>query len=186
MTLFCYGAIQMFNDENQVKQSLIKLSDALDWKLDFNALRQYSADRLFSYRQHENVKLLVYQIDSSEASKDTYDALYNDFGGETMLRHYREVAKTLGMSDWQTLEFGSAEIVTDKYRNFPAILPILTFLQELLVLYPNRLHLLCLNQDFEDASNLRVVKGASADLISEVWQTIAFGYTWPNLCLYMM
>lgn len=185
MTLFCYGAIEVKSDPTNMKNQLTQIADGLGWNFDFTYLEQnFSLERLFNIQMNPPPNLLVYEvIANTDKNRDLNKAVYADFGGELMLHHYREIAKKLDVSNWQNLEFGELDEVNRLYEISPVELPLIRFLEKLLDQFPEQLSMICLNQDFDFGDKALEVIGTKNDLNLEIWKTISYGYSWPNLRL---
>lgn len=184
MTLFCYGAIEIKSDKEIVTECLSQLTDTLRWKLDFTSLQpKFSLMQLFGLPVSAEENFLVYEVlPNCERNQDTYDQLYADFGAK-MLEYYRDIGRHLNVINWENLEFGTSEEVNQVYQATPADIPIIRFARTLFNQFPERQSILCLDQNFERATACQKVTGDTTTLLREIWLTIAFGFSWPNLCL---
>lgn len=179
MSLFFYGAIEIRDDRPALVQRLESLAAALNWQVSIDRLQnEYPADELFGLPPELAQRVLVFEVAS-----DAYTALYDDYDGEAMTAHYRQLARGAGMPAWESLEFGTSEAVDELYRHNPVPLPVIRFIRSLIPPLENRLVILCIDEGFENRDEHDTVSGTAEQLALSAWQTIAFGYSWPNLNL---
>lgn len=184
MSLFFYGAVELKNDSLKTASNLRNLGNDLNWKLRFNLLQQeYPINELFGLPRDIKKDFFVFELESSE-KKDVYAELYDDYGGQLMVQHYRAVARDIGTSGHEELGFASLESVNEYYKQRPYELSVIVFIRNLTNMFSDRDVVFCLDEGFENRFTCTETTKDKEGLLQEVWLTIAFGYTWPNLRLW--
>lgn len=182
MSLFFYGALQVKGLRHEAAAQLQHEAQMLGWTLTFDDLtKEYSIDELFGIPQQHADATLVFELKGGP--DEVYTLLYDDYGGEWMVQRYREIARDLGIAEWESMDFGSNESVDEAYAGRPVDLPLIVFLRTLLQNHPEQQIIVCIDEGFENRFDCETIAGDIAVLLRAAWSTIAFGYTWPNLRL---
>ena len=182
MTLFFYGTLELKTNRPEVENVILRIAASLSWNLSIDELqKEFGIPRLFSLPTTYDKELLVFELKPDhERDIDVYAQLYSDFGGDVMLKRYRKIAKQLVVVNWQQLEFGALPEADQAYRTQPAGIPIIRFIAQLFLAFPSHDIVLCFDEGFENGSHRTSVSGGQDIFLQEAWQTIAFGYSWPN------
>ncbi len=177
MTLFFYGAIELKNDRTEAIQWLMELGQKLGWILSIEEiLGRHSFGGLFNLPASCRQEFLVFEVDPSHD-------IYDDYGGVAMEQQYRKIARDLGMANWDSMAFGSREVVDEAYKANPLDLAVIRFMRGLFESFPAREIVICFDQGYDNSLQCREIIGNLNDLLREAWLTIAYGYSWPNLRL---
>jgi hypothetical protein len=123
---------------------------------------------------------LVFEIKPT-AEGDVYDLLYDSYDGELMTEHYRTLARANGLTEWNSLEFGSSEDVNKVYEATTYPLPCVKFIAGLIDAMPHSRMVFAFDHNFENRFDCQDVSGSRDAVIRQVWKTIAFGYQFPNI-----
>jgi hypothetical protein len=174
MTLFFYGALASGEDRAKTVQLLREVAHGLAWNLRIDEPRS-PASRLVDHG-------VAFELANAD-NKDVYEQLYDDFAGQVMVQAYRDAGRRVGVNGWETLEFGASEVVDAAYREQPAELPVIRFIREVVGQAADRLCIFCFDDGNEGPAKLKRRAGNAQALEVEAWMTVAFGYTWPNVCL---
>lgn len=179
MSLFFYGAMGLSDNREEVVDYILNLGKELDWHVDFDTiLQENSAAELFG-NSMESEDLLAFELRVEDDG--VHEKLYDDYGGEIMAQRYREIARQLGKSEWAKMEFGASKEVDEVYRRDPPELPVIRFVGSLVDRFARHKVVVCLDEGFENRFDCREVTGDKEIVLREIWSTIAFGYSWPNL-----
>lgn len=180
MTLFFYGAVELKGDREGVCDSLAELAHRLGLSLKIDQLfKEYSIEVLFRFPEDRERDFLAFELDFQED-----DPLVQLFGrdiGSLLDAHYREVARSNGVSNWLTSSLSSSPEVEEAYLRTPLVLPATAFVEQLIQAFPDREIVISFDEGFENRFACRDVVGDERALVLETWKVIALGYSWPNL-----
>lgn len=181
MTLFFYGVVELGElkaDGDEVAQLLAQVGQAHGWQLRIGELEKepHSFSDLFNLPDSRKSEFLTFEV-----SPD--DDIYDGYDGEKMEQHYRHVARIVGLPDWETIEFGSSDIVDNAYQFQIGDVPVIHFMRRLFEAFPNRQLVINFDQGFENRFGCEEIVGSQTELLVAAWRTISFGYSWPNLRL---
>ncbi|MBI5932049.1 MAG: hypothetical protein HY862_22265 [Chloroflexi bacterium] len=177
MTLFFYGAIELKDDRAEAIQQLVELGQKRGWILSIEEiLERHSFNTLFNLPKSRQHEFLVFEIDPS-------NDIYDDYGGMLMEQQYRKIAHDIGLPYWDSIGFGSSDLVDQIYKTNPPDITLVRFLRGLFEIFPAREILICFDQNYDNSYGCPEVVGDQSRLVREAWLTIAYGYSWPNLRL---
>jgi hypothetical protein len=182
VTLFFYGVAGGGADRASTAQFLRELGQRLAWNLRVD--EQQTRERLqFLLASDQTADdIVTFELDTAD-DQDIYGQLYDQFAGDVMLKAYRDAARALHIRDWQTIEFGASDVVDNYYREHPVDLPFIVFIREVICHGVDTPSVFCFDEGNEGPSKLNRMSGDKVQVLVEAWMTIAFGYTWPNVCL---
>jgi hypothetical protein len=178
LTLFFYGIVELRQDSDEVARLLAQLGQKRGWQLRIGELEKeiHSFSDVFNLPDSRQAEFLSFEV-----SPD--DDIYAGYSGDKAEQHYRQVARIVGLPNWETIEFGSNEIVDHAYLFRIGDVPVIHFMESLFETFPNRQMVINFDQDFDNRFGCKEVMGGRTELLVEAWRTIAFGYSWPNLRL---
>ncbi|MBZ0318294.1 MAG: hypothetical protein K8L91_17885 [Anaerolineae bacterium] len=177
MTLFFYGAIELKDDRTETIRLLLELGRKVGWALSIGEiLDRHSFNSLFNLPESRQQEFLVFEVDPSHD-------IYDDYGGVLMEQQYRKIARDIGLPHWESIGFGSSDLVDQIYKANPQDITLVRFLKGLFELFPAREIIICFDQNYDNHLGCPEIIGDQTTLMREAWLTIAYGYSWPNLRL---
>jgi hypothetical protein len=176
LTFFFYGIVELKQDSDEVARLLAQVGQKQGWQLRIGELENepHAFSDLFNLPDSRKSEFLSFEV-----SPD--DDIYDGYSGDKVEQHYRQVARIVGLPDWETIEFGSNEIVDHAYQFRIGDVPVIHFMESLFETFPNRSLVINFDQDFDNRFGCKEVVGNPRELLVAAWQTISFGYSWPNL-----